>query len=297
MNQDHADSEDRSILLALDALAADEAAADAARVELENDEAAEALSGLYIETLGMMPYALEPAVLPAALKGHILAAVAGDETQDVGPAVARPAPAAAAARRPAAATVTGEMPVHRRRRWPLRLAASLAVVALGAAAWLFMALQEREAALARLRAEARALTARATELEAASAEARAAAANFALVTSPTVELCALRPSPGGPQPAARGMLFVAADHQHWYLALHGLQPSAAGRRYQLWFLADSGPVSAGLFDARPGAPVELSSETMPAGTRAVSVTLELATGSRAPTGPQVLYGEGLTRML
>lgn len=93
------------------------------------------------------------------------------------------------------------------------------------------------------------------------------------------------------------MLYVAADHQHWYLALHGLQPSQAGRRYQLWFLSDRGPVSAGLFDAAAGAPVGLSSETMPSGTRAVSVTLELATGSRTPTGPQVLYGEGLVKML
>ncbi len=295
MSRERAVQEDRSVLLALDALGADEAAGEAARVELESDEAAQTLARLYIEVLAMLPYALYPAPPPPALKDRILAGIAGDETQDVVPAAS--AAPVAPARRAAPATITGEIPVRRRRRWPLRLAASLALVALGAAAWLFVGLQEREASVARLRAELRELRARSVELDAAGAEARAAAANLALVSSPTVEFCALRPAPEGPQPTARGMLFVAADHQHWYLALHGLQAPPTGRRYQLWFLADSGPVSAGLFDARAGAPVELSSEAMPAGTRAVSVTLELATGSRAPAGPQVLYGEGLTKML
>ena len=295
MSQEVDHAEDRTILLAVDSLAGDEATAGVARHQLEGDPAARALGQLYIEALGMLPYALEPVPPPAELKDRLLAALAGDETQDVGPVAP---PVAASARRAApSSALSGEFLLPRRRRWPLRLAASLAVVALGAAAWLFFVLQDREAALARLRAEVRELQSRTDELAAARVEGRAAASNFALVTSPTVEFCALRPTPGAPQPLARGMLYVAADHQHWYLALHGLPAPPAGRRYQLWFLADAGPVSAGLFDARPGVPVELSSETMPAGTRAVSVTLELATGSRAPTGPQVLYGEGLTRML
>src|SRR4030095_2325711 len=109
------------------------------------------------------------------------------------------------------------------------------------------------------------------------------------VTSPAVLVSPMRPSGEAPlQPGARGVLFVAADHQHWVLSLEGLQPPEAGKTYKLWFVADQGTVSAGSFTARPGEPVELSSKTMPAGTRESLVTLETDPNAPAPTGPEVL---------
>ena len=90
---------------------------------------------------------------------------------------------------------------------------------------------------------------------------------FELVTSPTVAVSALRPMGAPPlQPEARGLLFVAANHQHWYISLKGLQPQA-GKVYKLWFVADQGMVGASAFPARSGAPIELSSRQMPAGTK------------------------------
>ena len=58
--------------------------------------------------------------------------------------------------------------------------------------------------------------------------------------------------------------------------------------YKLWFLADQGPVSSGSFTARPGDPMDLSSQHMPAGTKGVIVTLENDPNAAVPTGPTIL---------
>jgi hypothetical protein len=84
------------------------------------------------------------------------------------------------------------------------------------------------------------------------------------------------------------MLFVAADHQHWYLALQGLRPVGSGKAYKLWFVADQGMVDAGSFTIDPKAPIELSSKQMPAGTKAAIITLENDPHAPAPTGPAIL---------
>jgi hypothetical protein len=118
--------------------------------------------------------------------------------------------------------------------------------------------------------------------------------NFALVTAPAVTVMPLRPA--DPQNQARGILFVAADHQHWYLALHDLPPAPPGRDYQLWWIAEEGTVSGGAFDLAAGEKKELSSETMPAGTQGVVITLEPARGGSKPTGPEVLRAAGVYQL-
>lgn len=269
------------------------------------DEGMATAARLYVETLGLLPYALAPVAPSAGLRGRLLATLSGDETQPsqklrtpppsgavpVIPVAAsgevRRAPATAAARRPA-------------RKWPLALAATVALAALGLAGWFFAQLQEERAASARLQAQLRQAEARASAGAAAASSERSEldqqAATLALVTSPAVEICALKPSGSPPrQPAARGVLYVAADHQHWYLALHGLQPAPPGYRYQLWFVAGSLAYSGGSFEARLGERVVLSSETMPVGTAAVRVTLEPGSGSSQPSGPEVLFGDQMYR--
>jgi hypothetical protein len=114
--------------------------------------------------------------------------------------------------------------------------------------------------------------------------------NFALVTAPEVTIRPLHPV--GEPSRARAMLFVAPDHQHWYMAVHDLPPAAPGRDYQLWWVAGEGMVSGGTFDTRPGEKMELSSETMPADTRDVVITLEAEGGAPAPTGPEILRAAG-----
>ncbi len=239
----------------------------------------------YLETLGLVAASLEPVAPSEACRRRLMAAVAPPE------AAAAPAAVVPLAR-PAAG---GGL-----RRWALPLAASLAAVLAGLTGWQLAQLGSQRATIDQL-------SRRLAELETRADGARGMERQFGelrqrleLVTQSGVEVCTLKPMDGAPELSAssRGVLFVAPDHQHWYLAIEGLMPCSEGRSYQLWFVtADGPPVSAGTFDVVPGVRVELSSDRMPANTRAVSVTLEPAGGSEQPTGQRVLHGEDVMRIL
>jgi anti-sigma-K factor RskA len=186
-------------------------------------------------------------------------------------------------------------------RWPLALAASLALLFAGLSVVLYIQLTEQRETLDALgqqldlergRAASAIKQARRSEADALSMRDK-----FALITSPAVEASPMRPPAANPlQPGARGVLFVASDHQHWYLCLHGMEPAPAGKTYKLWFVANGVPVSGGIFTARPGEPVELSSKEMPAGTKAVKVTLEADPQTPKPAGPEVLQAAGVYQL-
>jgi hypothetical protein len=180
----------------------------------------------------------------------------------------------------------------------MALAATFAVAFLGLAGWLFVQLDEQRAQSARLQSQLRQLSERQAELEAMQTQLTALRRNVGMMTAPGVLACGLRPeSLVSPQPAAKGLLFVAADHQHWYLSLRSLAPAPPGHAYQLWWDADAGMVSGGTFAVEPGENVELSSETMPRGTSGVVITLEPAGGSPQPRGPQILTGSQMQQLL
>jgi hypothetical protein len=288
------------------------------------DETAEMMARLYTEALGLVPYELEPVVPAAGVKARLMSRltpeiapeVSGDDTRPAPAPVPVPVPVAAAepvrAAAPAptvplrasqemrmpprmAAAGAASRPV-RPRRWPLALAAMLALAMLGLSLWLYSQVGARNATIASLR---NALSRGRSRSEGAIAKVRQLENDsldlnqkFSLVTSPAVLVSPMRPvgRPGQPpvQPDARGVLFVAADHQHWYMTLRGLRPVPAGQAYKLWFVADTGAVSAGSFSAQPGAPMELSSEHMPAGTKGILVTLESDARAPAPSGPEIL---------
>jgi len=287
--------------------------------------AIETLTRLYQETLGLVPFGLEPAAPPPAAKGRLMALVATGEAgaqplpaaDPSGAAAVRPAGDAGASRgmapdvaRPAGlravpvsshsshsgrAARAAPQPVAGARRgpsrWPLTLAAALILALLGAGAWLYRGLLTQGETIARLARERNLALRHGADMEARldrlTSQVRSLREGVSVVTSPAVEVCNLRAV--SPEMAdARGIMFVAADHQHWYLSLRGLPPAGSGKVYQLWFVADQGTVSGGIFTARPGAPAELGSEHMPAGTRAVRITLENGAGAPAPTGPDML---------
>jgi hypothetical protein len=301
-----------------------EARPSAAAETPETSDASEMMARLYNEVLGLVAYELEPAEPSPEVKARLMAAIegdledAGDETQPAPVAVTEPAPIPpnppipvtpilpippptppiplrhSQEMRPGRPPMAGAAVARRSpRRWPLALAASLAFLLLGLSGYLYSRSLEDRATIARLdrelareRSQAAQASAQASRLESYSLNLRE---KMALVTSPTVAVSALRPMGRPPlQPAARGLLFVAADHQHWYLSLQGLQPVEGGRLYKLWFMADQGPVDAGTFTVLPGAPIEMSSKKMPAGTRTAVITLETDPGSRTPSGPEVL---------
>ena len=125
-----------------------------------------------------------------------------------------------------------------------------------------------------------------------------AQAKLAVLAASGVEVCSLFPVGERLASEPTATLFVAPDHQHWYLRIDDLEPSPQGHAYQLWFHTDNGtPVSAGTFEPRPGIRMELTSETMPDGTVAVSVTLEPAGGSAEPSGEPLLFGNEVMRIL
>ncbi|MFL6193581.1 MAG: anti-sigma factor [Thermoanaerobaculia bacterium] len=281
------------------------------------DETADTLRRLYTEVLGLIPFEAEPEAPPPAARERLLAALAGDLGDETQPAPAVPvAPAAVAAVaapepvRPVPAPVpvrasqemrtyrpatagAGSVPVRAPSRWPLTLAASLAFLFLGLAAWLFYQVQDQNQTIARLNQE---LTLERTQAAGAYAQVRRLETDnrgmdekLSLVTTRAAMVAPMKPVGAPPmQPAARGVLYVADDHQHWYMTLHGLAPADAGKTYKLWFVGGQGPVSAGTFTARTGDRVELSSKQMPAGTTAAMVTLESDPQAAAPSGPEVL---------
>jgi hypothetical protein len=293
-------SEDRTILAMLEAL---ETGSGEPPAPGEATEAAETLTRLYTEVLGLLPAGLEPEAPRPEVKSRLLAAVRGDETlpgdetQEMEP---RPAPAAppiqpAPAPVPPVPMTSRELPAVRgmamsaRRRsvWPMALAATLILALGGLCGWLFLRQARMEETIASLESQ---LAAERRQAEQSMAGMKAAMermqVNLSLVTAPAVKVIPLRPV--DPQNAGRGILFVAADNQHWYLAVHQLPPAPPGRDYQLWWEAREGTFSGGVFDLRPGEKVELYSETMPDDTQGVMITLEPTRGVAQPTGPEVL---------
>lgn len=299
--------EDRTILAALEALERGTGEPPLLGESTgEATETAETLTRLYTEVLGLVPYELEPAVPRPEVKSRLLAAVRGDETQPTIPETEpRPAPQAAPAPlpRPTTRPPTRELPVaprvamvpRRRSVWPTALAATLILALAGLSGWLYLRQVQMQETIARLEdqlaAERRTAEQSLAGMQAAMERMRV---NFALVTAPAVKVSPLRPV--DEQSPARGILFVAADGQHWYLAVHDLPPAPAGRDYQLWWEAAEGTFSGGVFDLRAGEKVELYSETMPAGTKGVVITLEPERGARQPTGPEVLRATGVIQL-
>jgi hypothetical protein len=239
----------------------------------------------YLETIGLLAYEAEPMSLAPEVKERLMGAL-------------EPVRATVA---PFPSTGSRSPRVERGSRWhdwALPLAAGLVFALLGLSGWQYVQLERQRESIDRLAGQldqAHQQTARLAEYQ---GRLESVDSRLALVTSSGVEVCTLKPV-GDPAPAeSRGVLFVASDRQHWYLKIDGLLPCPQGRSYQVWFINKEGvTVSGGTFDPKVGVRVELSSETMPAGTVAVSITLEPAGGSPEPSGPAVLYGDDAMRIL
>ena len=107
---------------------------------------------------------------------------------------------------------------------------------------------------------------------------------------------------GGADAAARGVVYVAADHQHWVFRVDGLVPSSGEQVYRLWFVPAGGDrpaVHGGRSRSTPAPTSSSHRREMPADTKAMFVTLEPAAAAapRSPTGPVVLYGDHAVQVL
>ena len=237
----------------------------------------------YVELLGLLGGSARPLEPSPVVKERLMEAVKASTTAAPAEVVAMP-------------TAPVSQPA---RRWALPLAASLAVALAGVSGYLAAQLADQRATIAELSQRLEEVEARTPTVAAMRTRLAEMRDRMSLITGRGVEICALKPMAAEFREAdSRGVLYVAADHQHWYLTVDGLAPCKQGRSYQLWFVPEDGePVSAGTFDVVEGVRVELSSKTMPANTRAITITLEPAGGSAEPTGPAVLHGDEVMAIL
>ncbi len=231
------------------------------------------------EVFGALVEGLDPVEPSAGLRQRVLDAAA---PADVVPF--------AASQRPATTTAAS--------RWPLQLAAALALAAFGVAWWFSGTVRDQRGQLAELELKVEALGVESAALASLREDLAAARENLQLVGGKGVEVCPLRPQTASAAAStgqaielegAHGLLFVAEDHQHWYLRTGGLEPRD-GEWYRVWFIvSDGSAVPAGNLLAGE---LDLGSPTMPEDTRAVLVTLESEPEPEEPSERQVLYGVG-----
>lgn len=265
----------------------------------------------YTELLGLLPYSLDPIEPAPELKARVMAAALGDSAAapaagstrgDIpDPQEASPAADAGTA---AAATGTGNVvPLLRRTSfWPLALAAAVTLLMVGLSTVFYAQLRASEGELAELSRELASVEGReqamAAQLARANEQMAGITERLAIITQPGAEACPLRPVGEDPMlPVASGILYIAADHQHWYLKVTGLEPVPEGKEYQVWFMTEDGPVSAGALQMELGSEAELGSPSMPPGITGVAVTVEPRGGAPRPTGSMVLYGDEKMELL
>lgn len=238
---------------------------------LSNVERAE-IERFDAEVFGLLPYALDPVEPSPRVKEELMRRVAVPEIQSF----------------------------HERRRgpvasrWLMPLAAGLTVLAIGMAALQFGTVRRQRLDIAHLETEVALLSVDAAALADAETGLAVAHQNLQLVSSRGVEVCALRPTTAtqsneGPY----GLLFVAADHQRWYVKVAGLE-TGPDRYYRVWFETADGLVAAGNLI---GQELEFASPTMPDGLLAVHVSLETEPAPSRPSGEIVLYGDEMVRVL
>ena len=303
---DRTDREDRAILAALEWLeGGDPVDGDAAPGTGASGPEAEAdatLRRLSVETLGLLPWALEPETPSAGARERLLAALPAAPAAAGNPAASvRPIDSG---RRPAAAPA--------RRSWAGWLAAALVVAALGLAAvagWLWLELGETRETLAAARgalteAEAdRGELAERLAAQEAQLRRRAGMEKFlAAASTAGVEICPLRPV-GDPalHPEAFAVLYMPPGSGKWYLVASNLEPGDRGT-YKVWLNTPDGPVFVGRLDAAEESTLEFQ---LPPDVDArhelmlsIVVTLEPEDGAEtpAPAGPMVLFGDEVMRI-
>lgn len=93
-------------------------------------------------------------------------------------------------------------------------------------------------------------------------------------------------------PAAIGHSFINPQEHRALFKAYKLPQAPAGKTYQLWFIADGKPVSAGVFDVDPAGYAQLVVEGVAPldHIQAWAVTVEPAGGVPQPTGAMVLKG-------
>lgn len=273
------DARDQAAGFVLGALSLDEAAAIRGHLATCDQPHPE-----FADLGGVVPYladSLDPVEPPAGLRARILVAAAQDlertattqgvERTAIAPMTTAPMPpiafpAAAERAERATARATG------RGTWLLRLAAVLAIAALGA--W-NVQLQSR-------------LSGAEDDLAAAQAYRAAVTAVLDAAAQPGAQSGFL----GAADPGSKATGVVAASGGSVILAVQNLTPTTGTQVYEAWVIVgDAAPVAIGGFEVGPsGTGVFRGSTALAEPGAIVALTLEPASGATTPTSPVVTLG-------
>ncbi|HSS78007.1 MAG TPA: anti-sigma factor [Thermoanaerobaculia bacterium] len=187
--------------------------------------------------------------------------------------------------------VAGAAPSPRRLPWWISLAAAalLAVAVWGVAGQLQM-----RGDIERLKAERNSLARQVERLDReviqARNEAKRASQALQVVAAPGVQSVTLAGM--GPAPRAAGHTYVNPLRHDALFYAFDLPALPQDRTYQLWYIAEGKPVSAGTFAMDPQGIASVKVEQLPAlaSIQAWAVTIEPAGGVPQPTGAMVLKG-------
>jgi len=157
-------------------------------------------------------------------------------------------------------------------RWPLALAAGLALAAAGFAWW------GRVEAL-----RVADVQGRLTQMAAAYRD------TLSLLRSPGTRVIQIPVSTNGQAGAVT--IFADTMSHRWLVTCHHLAPNQPGQVYQLWFITTTGMASAAVIAEAGNVPMVKELE-MPKGAGTVvgaAMSIEPGAGSSAPTGPMVFH--------
>jgi hypothetical protein len=281
---DHDEWNDVQVLRLLEDLAERQTGLEPKVLAGEQDEESAALRQEYLEALALLPYELEPIAPPPELRERLMQQVAAGPVPDRVDRHQEDSP--------------GPGSFVGWNRWALPLAATLALLLVGATAWQVVRVGQQQETIIRLSQELESMRLEATALARTRGELAQARSRLALVTSPTSEFCALRPPEGSPAVNARGTLVMQMKKGDWFLRVEGLEPCSKGNQYQLWFLTEDSPVLGASFDVEAAEiPVELMASGVPPGINAVMITLAEGEETGTPGEVPLLFGDERMRVL
>lgn len=264
----------------------------ALRAEAPPGDPAEGEERLDAELLGLLAYGLEERPPAPHVKGRLMAAVRGEAAAppaEAGNPDSRVASLVDPRRRAAAPPAAPSPPVPgAASRWLPALAAALFLAVVGLAFFAgkqYGELEQQQNVIADLEGR----------LAAAGGEVADLSDRLALVATPGVEVCPLRPQGSSPlYPQAKGLLFISGPSAQWYVRVADLESPPAGQTYRLWFVFGDEARQVG--ELLPGGDdaVVLAGRAVASRQEmtAALVTLEpVGQPAQRPTGPTILYGD------
>lgn len=270
----------------LDALEPDERAA--VELLLSSDEGAASEARAWSETLARFAEASSVLTTPAeTTRARVLSAIRKQTAE-----IAAPRAVAPIVEEEPEETLATSTPARPRLLGFLAMAAAVAALMLGVAAFWRQSIADQR--VEALRAEREQLLqllgetrSRVDVLGEAVGRLDSAVRTMSFPARQSIVLAGLESAP-----QASGIAHVRPDQQSAVVQAYGLPQLSPERTYQLWYIGAGGPVSAGIFEVDVGgdATIEVSGLPPPSEIAAWAVTVEPAGGVPAPTGAMVLRG-------